>query len=193
MANAPYYEIDYAGSVQRLWIVTLAACWSATPPPPAQSPPPPPPRDDVATARPQPDAPPARAPLDGRLQIQPADLCGGAAPPEDYVRAPLAPRGGVTLRVFRGDRYLATAPVLQVTTAADGTFTANLPAGRYCIARDHGVKPTTSPGPHTDLACLVSRWETCEAVVDVPLANRVDVNIFEPCDWSVCYHGPPPP
>ncbi len=167
--------------------MVTAACFrgSPSPAPPAQSP-------VLAKVTEDPTVPP-RAPLDGSLQIQPEAMCGGARLPEDYVAPPLAPAPDVALRVLAGDKYSDAAPVRQMKTAADGTFTADLPPGRYCIARSHGAKPPAQAGKHYDAGCLLARWEACEAVVEVPVKARVAIDIFEPCSWSVCYHGPPPP
>jgi hypothetical protein len=120
-------------------------------------------------------------------------MCGGARPPEDYQPPPLAPVANVQLTVTAGATYGGGAPVATLTTANDGTFTAQLPAGRYCITRGpRGAKPTQA-GQWNDLACLVTRWETCDAVANVPVKSVVAIDIYEPCSWAVCYHGPPPP
>lgn len=199
MASAPYYEIDYAGLVQRAWIVLIAGRYtSSTPQAPAQ------PHGTgsgtVTTATttrstvtpPVPGTPP-RAPLDGRLQVKPADMCGGARLPDTHVSPPLAPAPNVKLLVTAGDRYDATKPLVELTTGADGTFMAQLPPGTYCITRaGRGAKPTQA-GTYTDLSCLVARWQTCDAVATVPVKSRVAIDIDEPCSWSICYFGPPPP
>lgn len=137
--------------------------------------------------------PPARAALDGRLQIAPAGMCGGARVPDGYRPPPLRPQPGVEIRVLKGDKYSDAPPVAVVTTDKDGTFTAALAPGRYCVAQARGAKPVGPTGQYTDLGCLVERWETCDAVVDVPLKTQLPIDIHEPCAWAVCYHGPPPP
>ena len=113
--------------------------------------------------------------------------------PPNYNPPPLRPAAGVTLRLVQGDKYSDAGPVIELTTASDGTFMAPTPAGRWCIARARGAKPTTAHDMDTDLACLVTNWETCDAVVDVPVKTPVMIDIHEPCTWTVCYHGPPPP
>lgn len=136
---------------------------------------------------------PVRAPLDGRLQVQPEGMCGGARPPENYRPPPLAPRANTKLVVTKGGTYDGSAAVIELTTAADGRFMAQLPVGRYCITRaGRGAKPTQG-GQYVDLACLVTNWQTCDAVADVPVKTPLAIDIIEPCSWSVCYLGPPPP
>lgn len=138
--------------------------------------------------------PAARAALDARFILHEQEHCGGARMPDPTPAARPVPPRKHRLLVMPGDRYTDTAPPLRdVMTESDGTFTADLPAGRYCIARPRGAKPSASPGPHVDLACLVERWQQCDAVVDVPVKAAQTIEVHEPCAWSICYHGPPPP
>jgi hypothetical protein len=131
--------------------------------------------------------------LDGRLQIQPASRCGGAMPAPGWVPPPMAPAPGATLAITVGDTYRGSAPVVSMTTDANGMFATQLPAGRYCITLPgRGPKPA-HVGPHYDLACLVTQWQRCDAVVDVPVSAPVAIDHREPCQGLSCYHGPPPP
>lgn len=163
-------------------VIVLAACSS-----PAPGPKPVNVRDeDVIAWEP-------RAPLDGRLRIQPAGMCGGARVPDGYRPPPLAPARGVTLRVMVGEIY-SDDVLTNVTTDEDGKFLdRTIPSGSYCVARDHGTKPTQVSSPDLDLECLVKRWESCDAVVSVPVTKPVLIDIREECAWAICYHGPPPP
>jgi hypothetical protein len=136
---------------------------------------------------------PPRAALDGVLQVQPEPFCGGARVPPNYVPPPLAPAPGIKLRVLAGNKYSDAAPVMELTTGPGGVFTADLPAGRYCIARAHGAKPSGSTAQYTDAACLLARWEACEAIAEVPVKAKLAIDIHEPCSWSICYFGAPPP
>lgn len=134
--------------------------------------------------------------LKGELEVQPPGMCGGARVPNNYVPPPLAPAVHVKLRVLPGDRFSNDEPTMILETGDDGSFAAELPDGIYCLARDgRGPKPTGPVDQYTDLACLVKRWETCDAVVTVPIdaTKPVDIDIIEPCSWSICYFGPPPP
>ena len=138
-------------------------------------------------------AEPAGAPLDGRLRVQQAGRCGGAAIPDDYEGPELKPAAKVRLDVVPGGRYREGPPILEITTAMDGRFMAPLPAGRYCVVRaGRGAKPTTA-GKYENLACLVERWERCDAVVDVPVKHRIAIDIVEQCRWTICSDGPEPP
>jgi hypothetical protein len=142
-----------------------------------------------------------RAPIDGRLRVAPPGMCGGARVPNDYRRPPLAPVNGVALRVMPGDIY-SDQVITTVTTDREGKFTGDLSrAGRYCISRDHGARPPQPPPSKTpapaqrdnDPACLLARWQKCDAVIDVPVQTPALIDIHEPCAWTICYNGPPPP
>ena len=111
----------------------------------------------------------------------------------NYVPPLMAPAQIVTLDVTVGETYRGRKPVLELTTDADGMFNGQLPAGRYCLTLPgRGPRPTKA-APYTDLACLVSRWQRCDAMVDVPVTDIVAIDHVEPCPGMVCYNGPPPP
>lgn len=114
--------------------------------------------------------------------------------PRDYSGPKLLPRSQATLEVFPGDRYPGGKAKISLVTDADGRFMAPLPSGRYCLVRaGRGAKPTGPVGQYEDRACMIQRWETCDAVVDVPVKAAIAIDIYEPCSWSICYMGPPPP
>jgi hypothetical protein len=175
--------------VQRLWIVVVAACSGGSPSGSTTASP------ATESSDPGTDTLPTGAPgrIEGRLQVEPASQCGGAMPEPGFVPPPLAPAPGRTLDVTVGAIYRGRTPVLELTTDADGMFAGQLPAGRYCITlQGRGPKPANM-GPHYDLPCLVTQWERCEAVVDVPVTSPVVVDVHERCAGLSCYHGPPPP
>lgn len=129
--------------------------------------------------------------LRGVLRVAPRGHCGGAYIP-NYQPPPLAPAGGVTLLVRRGDKNSERKPAAVVTTANDGTFGAELKAGRYCVVfADKRAKPRKG-SKWTDLKCLVADWQRCDAVVDVPVAGAIAIDHQTSC-FGPCYHGPMPP
>lgn len=129
--------------------------------------------------------------LRGVLRVAPAGHCGGAYI-RDYKPPPLAPRGGVKLIVRKGDQNSERRAAAELTTASDGSFAVELPAGRYCVVREGKRLKPRKGGPYAALACLVSDWQQCEAVIDVPVSSPAAIDLHDRC-FSPCYHGPMPP
>lgn len=129
----------------------------------------------------------ATAPLDGTLWIHPAQYCGGAmvnpnAPPPPQP----PPAANQTLTVVAGERYHAGTPAATLTTGADGTFKADLPAGRYCIVLGgaRGPRPCTIDAYY--------EWTACNAIVDVPLKDAIHVHHMMSCGFPADMRSPPP-
>jgi hypothetical protein len=161
----------------------------AAPPPdaaPAGGPP------DAAPPTPPDAAPAPTAALAGILIRVPSGPCGGARVSPEYRLPPPSPASGVKILVRRGAVNTQTRPVAELTTAADGTFAANLPRGRYCLVLEAGRDRPTQGDRWHQLSCLVSAWQRCEAVVDVPVAAPVRIEHQQSC-FGPCYDGPPPP
>ena len=128
--------------------------------------------------------------LRGTLLIAPRGHCGGAYMPD--AKAPqLAPAAGVKVLVRKGDKN-SERKAIELVTDQDGTFSAELPKGRYCIVFEDKRKKPRKAGAYSDLKCLVSAWAHCEAVADVPVSDPIAIDRYTPC-FGPCYHGPMPP
>ncbi|MFN8397369.1 MAG: hypothetical protein U0176_22290 [Bacteroidia bacterium] len=158
-------------------------------------------------ANPNADLNAKRFAVTGRILLQ-TSYCGGAAPsdeilaeyekPKPYGSQPLLIRSGKT-------NALGTAMVTRTTTAADGTFKLDLPAGTYClvIAEKEGPR---QPGFYqletiaVDKACDNKWLNTCDisfTVADKPvsglrltLQKKCFIDQLSPC---LSYSGPLPP
>lgn len=117
--------------------------------------------------------------------------CGGAYMP-DYKMPPPAPKAGTKLLLRKGDKNSERKPAAEVTTAADGSFDADLPAGTYCVVLDGKRTKPRKGGRWADLKCLVADWQQCDAVVKAPVDKPVEITIWLRC-FGPCYHGPLPP
>ena len=130
--------------------------------------------------------------LKGTLSIQPPGWCGGARPPAEYQPPPAEPAANATLIVRTGGENSDSAPVTTITTGADGSFSAALTEGTYCLVLDDKKARPAAADPNRDQACLEQHWKTCDAVVTLPASAPTEIVRSNGC-FGPCYRGPMPP
>ncbi|HTJ40874.1 MAG TPA: hypothetical protein VL463_02225 [Kofleriaceae bacterium] len=128
--------------------------------------------------------------LRGTLMVAGRPHCGGAYMPDYKAPAP-TPGANVKLLVRKGDKNSERKPV-ELVTEKDGTFSAELAKGKYCVVFEDKRKKPRKGGQYADLKCLIADWSRCDAVVDVPVTDPIEVMRPATC-FGPCYHGPMPP
>ena len=180
-----------------LVLLGLVAC--ATPPPPAKtaandpSGPAPSSPDAAPAPAPPPDAAPAVvAPsneVHGTVALNVTTYCGGAAPRpgQQLSTRKLAAGHKLYVRAPKGRANLA-----EVTTDQSGAFAIHLEPGEYCLISAGKTEDRTQPSQYVDAACLANYRTQCDAIITVPRAEPVAVELHSGC-FGPCYHGPMPP
>lgn len=146
--------------------------------------------------------------ISGKITMT-SSYCGGAAPPQELLNELATPRpvAGMKLYVRKGSSNSNGPVVAADTTAADGSFSFDLPPGTYCILSEEQLKPLDakdiSKEPYvvvTSEECLKKWWSEGLRILEVGDKNikDVDFQFYGRCFISsLCpclrYDGPLPP
>lgn len=158
------------------------------------------------------EAPPATGQkkyiVSGKLLVT-SSYCGGAYPPDELLEELRTPKpfAGYTVYVRPDTFNNPTKPIIDTITAnADGTFSLELPPGKYSIILAEQTRPlkpadfNKGQWVQVDKACMEQWWLKPHQAFEISNKNLSDLDIifhkrcfvesFCPC---VQYIGPMPP
>lgn len=134
--------------------------------------------------------------------LEQRQYCGGARPAEEILHPKPAPAGGIKLYIRKSSSNETGKPIVDsLVSAADGTFSIQLPSGTYCFVeaakKNALVMPQNDQFNTYDTACFRKNYNTCDFSVDVKSdVSKIEIVLERRCAWNrpcVQYRGPLPP
>lgn len=121
--------------------------------------------------------------------VQTESYCDGAPPQQPYPVS--GPASEKTIHIKEGEvNDLDKDPVETISTDENGSFSASLPSGTYCLIEDkkQSLPSVDEYAPNDmyglDSQCLEEEWSECDRVVEVSSDTNVDIEYNKRCFWE---------